>query len=139
MIKTKKMKDDSSDSNRKNKTIPLHQVYSCNNTISFLQSPRFQDGGYMHCSGPDFTRIIYAVSKFHSMVHAWSCVHVYRRHAHAERPVGLPNSAVTLNRALMNCSVCTTRLKQKTTLEAFKFHDQEVQYTQREFFRKVRH
>ena len=26
------------------------------------------------CSGPDFTRIIYAVLKFHSVIRTWSCV-----------------------------------------------------------------
>ena len=28
----------------------------------------------IHCSGPDFTRNIYAVSKFHGVMHTWSCV-----------------------------------------------------------------
>ena len=28
----------------------------------------------IHCSGPNFTRIIYAVSKFHSVISTWSCV-----------------------------------------------------------------
>ena len=29
---------------------------------------------WIHCSGPNFTWIIYAVSKFHSVIHTWSCV-----------------------------------------------------------------
>ena len=28
----------------------------------------------IHCSGPDFTRIIYAVMKFHGLIRTWSCV-----------------------------------------------------------------
>ena len=28
----------------------------------------------IHCSGPDFTRIIHVVSKFHGVVCTWSCV-----------------------------------------------------------------
>ena len=28
----------------------------------------------IHCSGPDFTRIIYAVWKFHGVMRTWSCV-----------------------------------------------------------------
>ena len=46
----------------------------------------------IHCSGPDFTWIIYAISKFHGMMHPRSCVQGY---AHAVRPVGSPESAVT--------------------------------------------
>ena len=29
---------------------------------------------WIHCSGPDFTRIIYAVSKFHGVIRTCSCV-----------------------------------------------------------------
>ena len=45
----------------------------------------------IHCSGPDFTWIIYDISKFHGVMHTWSCVRGYAR---AGRPVGSLESAV---------------------------------------------
>ena len=48
----------------------------------------------IHCSGPDFTRIIiYAVSKFHGVIRIPGAV--YEGYARAGRPVGLPESVVT--------------------------------------------
>ena len=46
-------------------------------------------------SGPDFTRIIYAVSKFHGVIVWYVPGAVYEGYARAEKPVGLPDSVVT--------------------------------------------
>ena len=45
-------------------------MYCSNLTYRVDTNSRWQ----IYCSGPDFTWIIYAISKFHGMIHTWSCV-----------------------------------------------------------------
>ena len=45
-----------------------------------------------------WTQLLYAVSTFQGVMHTWSCVQGY---AHAARPVGLPESAVTSSEVQM--------------------------------------